>query len=263
MTMIEPHATLLKKPEQGSLLYKVFRPEYFTDMIEKSYIYFSRVDKFPSDPDDSNLPREDRELVTEIKFENSDTTWANILDRGRVRTYATSFSMSESEYLWKEYGKNNPDSICIVFDSEKLIEHLNIIFREGKLIYNNLILNNFFFINHGIVGYYNGNNLQKKEAKLLNPIEYVYSKKHDFNLDNEFRTSLSCFGIYEKYIINHDNQEIGFDFPNGLAFGFNYAEAKIKNVIKEIKFNYRPSDKYFDKIKNLLKAKGLELVLPN
>lgn len=57
--IIEPHKYMLKKPHANKSIYKIIPGNYFLDMINKSYLYFTRVDRYSDDINDSALPDKD------------------------------------------------------------------------------------------------------------------------------------------------------------------------------------------------------------
>lgn len=175
-TSIEPHASLLKKPGENTALYKIITLKNFTDMLKNDYFYFRRVDTYTDDKLDSDQPIPDKKISEQSRFENTlDYTAKNYYDSCRSKTYACCFSTENTPYLWRNYGESDPNAICMVLDSHKLINFINLIYHESRLIYKNNELPNFLFINYGLVTYGDLNNLFLKKH-LPNPIEYVYFK---------------------------------------------------------------------------------------
>lgn len=248
-TSIEPHAALLTKPDENTLLYKIISAKNFTNMVENDYLYFRRVDTYHDDKRDSDQPDKDKEASQKRKFENAlDYTAKNYYDSCRSKTYACCFSTENTSHLWEHYGESDPNAICLVFDAHKLINYLNYNFDETKLIYNNKRLINFFFINHGIVTYGNFDNAFLKKH-LPNPIEYVYFKDASkYSEEKEFRISLSCLGVC-KYVLPDGTD---FTFPESLMLAFNSSEAILEGVIKEIILNSKSGNN--EEIKSNLSA---------
>jgi hypothetical protein len=91
-------------------------------MLEKNYIYFSRVDMYDDDIRDSDQPDKDKGLSETSKFENAPQFSAkNNYDHCRSRTYACCFSTENTPYIWTQYGGSNCSAICLVFNSSRLI----------------------------------------------------------------------------------------------------------------------------------------------
>ncbi len=245
---IEPHAPLLKKPNEGALLYKVISSKNFIHMVENDYLYFRRVDSYSDDKRDSDQPDKDKESSKKSKFENAiDYTAKNYYDSCRSKTYACCFSTEATSHIWRNYGEGDPNAICLVFDCHKLINFLNITFDETRIIYRGQRLINFFYINHSLVTYGNFDNAFLKQH-LPNPIEYVYFKNAEkYMEEKEFRISLSCLGSCKHTLPNGTE----FLFPDSLMFAFDFAEAIRRKVLKQIIIHNKSKDT--EKIKKALK----------
>lgn len=131
MGLIEPHACYLNLPESNVLLYKVITLDNFIRSILGGYLYFNRVDSYRDFKnadlhDGSQLPLD--KIINEKGYFEKDPSFtaANYFDRARSRTYACCFSLENSDFIWRNYGKGgNKGKICIVFDFEKLRTALN------------------------------------------------------------------------------------------------------------------------------------------
>ncbi len=257
-TSIEPHAPLLKKPGENSVLYKIVSSENFIDMVQHDYLYFKRVDTYSDDKRDSDQPDKDKEISDKSKFEKAiDYTAKNYYDSCRSKTYACCFSTENTASLWENYGDDRSGGVCLVFDCHKLINFMNLSFDETRIIYQNQKLMNFFYINHGLVTYGDFNNAFLKE-RLPNPIQYVYFKGADkYTEEKEFRMSLSCLGIC-KYMFPDGTE---FSFPDSLQLSFDFAEAIRRGVLRRIEVRDQSGDE--DKIKKelgaLFEKKGVTL----
>ncbi len=73
LNLIEPHAPLLTKPNKDTPLYKIISYRYFTDMIDRNYLYFSRVDTYNDDVSDSDAPNKDKEIHKVKHFQKCPT----------------------------------------------------------------------------------------------------------------------------------------------------------------------------------------------
>lgn len=257
-TSIEPHAYLLKKPDENTTLNKIISLKNFTDMVENDYLYFRRVDTCPDDKRDSDQPTLDKKISEQSKFENTlDYTAKNYYDSCRSKTYACCFSTENTSYLWKNYGESDPNAICMILDAHKLINFLNLNYHESTLIYKNSELPNFLFINYGLVTYGDLNNLFLKK-NLPNPIEYVYFKDASrYAEEKELRISLSCIGIC-KYKLQDGTE---FEFPDSLKLSFNFLQAINMGVIKQIQIHDQQNNKEEIKsnLSKIFNKKGINL----
>ncbi len=259
-TNIEPHAALLKKPNEKTLLYKILSSDNFFNMIENNYLYFKKVDTYSDDKRDSDQPDKNKEASEKSKFEKSpEFTARHYYDSCRAKTYACCFSTENTPHIWSNYGGNDPNSVCLVFDCHKLINFINLIFDESSLLYvNQKLLKNFFYLNHGLVTYGDFDNVFLRE-KLPNPIEYVYFKNAiKYSPEREFRISLSCLGIYKKYVLSDKSE---FNFPESITLEFNFVKAIQMKIIKEIIVSHQCTDKEIisTKLNNLLGEKGITI----
>ncbi|HVE44938.1 MAG TPA: DUF2971 domain-containing protein [Gammaproteobacteria bacterium] len=257
-THIEPHAYILKKPDEETLLYKITSSDNFFKMLKDNYLYFKRVNTYTDDTRDSDQPDKDKEASEKSKFENApEYTARHYYDSCRSKTYACCFSTENTSHIWEHYGDNDSNAICLVFDCYKLINFLNNYFDEARLIYNNERLINFFFINYGLVTYGDFNNAFLTQH-LPNPIEYVYFKDEKFAKEKEFRISLSCLGK-RKYRLPDGTK---FNFPESLILEFDFVKAIQMKIIQQIIVSHKCTDKEMinTQLNNLFKDKGITII---
>ncbi len=245
--IIEPHKYMLKKPHANKYIYKIIPGNYFLDMINKSYLYFRRVDRYSDDINDSALPDKDRSLSQQSKFQYApNISMADYYDDCRSKSYACCFTTKISEHVWEHYGNNN-NSICIVCKSGKLIEHINANLNNSRLIIQNRLHHDFFWINYGLVEY-----MDYDEQYLLkylpNPTEYTYIKDRKYSEEKEFRISLGCLQ-YTSYVLPNGKH---LAFPESILLEFDFKNAIESGVIKrlEIKSNYENT--FLQQLKNSL-----------
>lgn len=237
MGLIEPHACYLNLPESNVLLYKVITLDNFIRSILGGYLYFNRVDSYRDFKnadlhDGSQLPL-DRIINEKGYFEKDPSfTAANYYDRARSRTYACCFSLENSDFIWKNYGKGGKKGkICIVFDFEKLRTALNQTLKTDTVYfqYKNEKCNQFFDINYGLIEYIKRDKSQINSELSPNPIQYTYIKDKSYKNEKELRISLSALGIGQ--FILRSGEVIDF-LPN-LLMTFDFITAiKNKTIIK-------------------------------
>src|SRR5260370_6917894 len=68
---VEPHAQLLKQPENTQRLYKIVRAHHFLDMLQKNYLHFQRVDTYRDDTFDGEQLPLDKERNQKLAFNKS------------------------------------------------------------------------------------------------------------------------------------------------------------------------------------------------
>lgn len=250
--LIEPHAKLLKKPHGNKLLYKIIPSEFFIDMVKNNYLYFSRVDTYKDDGKDSDLPNKDRRLSDQSKFQNNpEFSAADYYDRCRKQTYACCFTTENTNYIWQHYDKNDPNAVCLVFRSGKLIQYLNSHFEESILN-----IGNASYVNYGLVTYINYDE-QYLSERLLNPTAYVYAKDADkFSEEKEFRISLSSLGCFNYVLPNGEE----FCFPPYFELPFNYKIASTMNAIKRIELSRNHTKNFYIALNQFLIEKKLEMI---
>jgi hypothetical protein len=249
--IIEPHAPLLNKAIVGSNLYKLISYRYFNNMLDRNYLYFSRVDTYNDDIRDSDVPDQDEEIHKAIVFEKTPNyTVYDYYNNCRSRTYACCFSIENSSYIWK-YG-----DICIVFNSSNLINYLNNNYKISRLQYKDKYLQNFFYINYGLVEYGSLKNDILANPWLPNPIMYAYFKDVKYSHEKEFRISLSCLGLGK---IMFEGSE--FIFPKSIELDFDFNTAVRLGIINEILVSPNIKKNLFNKIATLLIHHGLEIRL--
>lgn len=237
MALIEPHACYLRLPESNLFLYKVMTLENFIRSILGGYLYFNRVDGYKdfknADPYDSAQPPLDR-VENEKGYLEKDPsfTLANYYDKARNRTYACCFSLENSDFIWRNYGKGGKKGkICIVFDFEKLRNTLNQSLQTETVYfqYKNEKCNQFFDINYGLVEYIKIDKSQINSGLSPNPIQYTYIKDKSYKNEQELRISLSTLGIGHFLL---GNGEV-IEFLPSLFMTFDFITAiKNKTIIK-------------------------------
>lgn len=234
--MVEPQAGLLRAPPEGQLLYKMMKVENLLRSISASYLHFNRVDRyadFPeADPNDGAQLPADRPINAAISFAKDPAfKLAGYYDTARARTYACSFSLENSAYIWKTYANGNAKGkICVVFDFAKLRARLNQTLAEGNaaLEYNGIRCRQIFSINYGIVEYVPWDRHRVNLERLANPINYTYLKCDTYSDDKELRVSLSAFGM--GHIILPDGKT---EFPSSLPLSFDFRAALADGTITE------------------------------
>jgi len=227
---IEPHAPLLKQPESGQALYKIISGQYFLDMLKRNYLYFRRVDTYQDNTDGEQLllDKASNEKATFAKDQSF--SLAKYYDTSRARTYACCFSLSNSDYIWNEYGNGGKDAVCLVFDFDKLRTMLNQTIGQSALMCGDNQCHQIFSINYGIVEYADRNGLQLNGERFPNPIQYTYIKGRKYENEAELRISLSTLGMGNFAL---SNSEI-IQFPTSLQVDFNFKRAFVEGAIKEI-----------------------------
>jgi hypothetical protein len=232
--LIEPHAQLLTVPRDGQLLYKVMTVENLIRSVGGNYLHFNRVDRYKdlsgSNPladinDGRQLPK-DEAVNSKIGLEKApDFTVADYYNKSRSRTYACCFSLENSNYIWKHYGKDSAKGkVCLVFEFSKLRTRLNKTLLPGNaaLECNGMTCRQIFSINYGVIDYVDWDVHEANEKRFPNPITYTYLKdKTKFIKEKEFRISLSAIGMGE-FIINDGSN---LHFPDSLHVSFLFKNA--------------------------------------
>ena len=232
--IVEPHALLLKTPQEGQLLYKVMTVENLIKSVSSNYLHFNRVDSFEdlsganphADPNDGRMLPKDRVAVSQVSFKKApDFTLPDYYDKSRARTYACCFSMENSNFIWEHYGNGgDKGKVCIIFEFGKLRATLNEILRPGNAVleYKGLRCSQIFSVNYGIIEYVDWDVHEANEKRLPNPIIYTYLKdKTKFSEEKEFRISLSAIGMGEFALKDGSNMQ----FPPSLHVPFFFKTA--------------------------------------
>lgn len=244
MGYIEPHAGLLDVPDDEHHLYKIITIENLMKSILGEYLYFNRVDSYcdfkGADPNDGEQLPKDREGNANSPFEKAPSfTAETYYDNSRHRTYACCFSLENTDYIWKNYGRGGKKGkLCLVFKFSKLKETLNKELSNGGLLIGEERCNQIFDINYGIIKYVNKSKEQINLEYSPNPIEYCYMKDHRFKHERELRISLSTLGI-GSYVLQHSQ----LDFPSSLFVRFDFKQAIKDGTIVNI---LTRSNKIFD-----------------
>lgn len=240
---IEPYATLLNVPPDGQLLYKVMTIENLLRSIVSNYLHFNRVDSYTdlpgagphADPHDGRQLLKDQLGNARARFEKApDFSAADYYDKSRARTYACSFSLENSNYIWEHYGNGSvKGKVCIVFEFGKLRATLNQMLQHGNAVleYNGNRCRQIFSVNYGIVEYVEWDIHQANTKRFPNPIKYTYLKdKKKFFEEKELRISLSAVGIRQFAL--KDGSTIPF-LPS-LQLTFNFMAAIADRTIQQI-----------------------------
>ena len=231
--LIEPHAGLLQLSADGQSLYKVMRVEDFLRSVEESYLHFNRVDGYADIPDDGAQTPTDRPINAAAKFEKAPHfSGENYYDRSRSRTYACSFSLEDTDPIWRTYGTGGTrGKVGVVFDFAKLRATLNRTLQSGGVMieHGGTLMRQMFSINYGLVKYVDW--ATYGTGSLPNPILYTYLKDEKaYSDDKELRISLSAIGVGR--IVLADRREA--EFPRHLHMHFDFRAAFADKTITEI-----------------------------
>jgi hypothetical protein len=269
---VEPHAGLLKQPPENQQLFKIMKTGDLIRSVAGSYLHFQRVDSykdFPTaDSRDGEQPTRDRVVNAGIFFEKAPGySVANYYDNCRARTYACSFSLSNSPIIWQRYGEAIPldpvGKVCVVFHFGKLKAALNQTIGDAPgrsaLMVGKIQCKQFFHINYGLIDYVDASAIQTNVERLSNPIIYSYMKdQHEFRGENELRITLSTLGVGNFGLA--DNTIIKFEPKLALGFDFRaaYADGIITRLICESDKVIHHLTQELAKFRILLKAGATE-----
>ncbi len=237
---IEPHAPLLSIPDDDQVLFKIMTIENLLCSVVGSYLHFNRIDSyvdFPdADPHDGQQLPEDMQGNRMARFDKApEFSAADYYNQSRKRTYACCFSLENSDFIWNSYAKNTKKGkACVVFHFGKLRAVLNEAMTAENAILdcNGTKCRQIFSVNYGLVEYVDWNTHQLNQARLPNPIKYIYLKDKRFLDEKELRISLSAMGIGQ-YVLNDENALI---FPSSLHAGFCFKRAIADGTIREIQY---------------------------
>ncbi|HCR5241459.1 TPA: hypothetical protein OO081_002817, partial [Legionella pneumophila] len=150
---IDSHTYLLSPPPNNNrYLYKITNINCLLSSILGNYLHFNSVSSYDDFPradinDGAQLPLE-RPLNASSSFEKAPHfTMENYYDNSRSRTYASCFSIQNSEHIWENYGNHNStDKVGIIFDYIKLKTMLNAVMLSSNtsLLINNIPSTQFF-----------------------------------------------------------------------------------------------------------------------
>jgi hypothetical protein len=233
---IEPHRGLLAQPSDDQALFKVMSLENFERSLVGSYLHFNRIDSYgdfkgADEADGAQLPG-DREGNAASRFIRSPSfSAADMYDKARSRSYACSFSLENSDFIWKNYGNGGKGAkigLTVIFGP--LRRMMNELFRRSTLDVNGSDFKHILYINYGLVTYVERDTYRANMAALPNPIIYSYLKDRGrFENEREMRVTLSAIGIGT---FTAGGVEIGF--PPHLAFPFDFRSAIESGVISSI-----------------------------
>lgn len=233
---IEPHAGLLTTPSMRQTLYKIMSAENLLRSVTERYLHFNRVDSYSdfqgADPHDGcQLPKDcpgnaSSRLLSDPRF-----TAEDLYHRSRARTYACSFSMESSDYIWSNYANNNRlGKVCVVFEFGKLRKTINDTWHA--LRYQGNRYRQIFSVNYGMVKYVEWSAHQENSEHLPNPITYTYIKdRRQFAEDREFRISLSANGIWRQFVLPDGT---AVEFPSSMQLEFDFHAAIANGAIVKI-----------------------------
>jgi hypothetical protein len=183
---VEPHASMLRQPAAGQQLFKIMRLGDFVKSVAENYLHFQRVDSykdFPTaDAQDGDQPPYNRAVNSGITFEKAPHySPAHYYDSCRGRTYASSFSLENSNLIWQRYGESDPvGKVCVRFDFARLRAVLNETIGNNPglsaLMVGDIRCKQIFFINYGLVDYLDITTVQANAERLVNPLTYVHMK---------------------------------------------------------------------------------------
>jgi hypothetical protein len=155
-----------------------------------------------------------------------DFTLTDYYNQSRARTYACSFSLENSKYIWDTYGcDGNKGKVCVVFSFVKLRSQLNNTFANAGLLYKGLACHQLFSINYGLIEYVERHNYERNVDRAANPIQYTYLKDVEYQDDKELRISLSAlgighFGLDDGSLMEFDKTlQVEFDFRTAIGTG--------------------------------------------
>jgi len=231
--MCFPHYELLDQPKSKANLFKIISTKNYEDMLSNSYLYFNRVDMYDDDKRDSDLPYQDREIRKKIVFEkNPNTNFYDAIDkRVRPRTFACCFSIRETHYMWREYSDNVNNSVCLVFDYQKLFKYLEDTYPTSCFLDEDNIRRDQFYINCGMVNYIDyDTGLTQNGEPHRNLYEYAFNKDQGYHKEKEFRIALQ-----PKPLGKHTNEH---NTPGFIQLSCDYDVMVREGVILGVK-NYR------------------------
>jgi len=246
-----PNEVQLDQPNAHVLLYKIVNIDDFIDMIKNNYLYFKRVDTYRDDCRDSDIPDHDQPIAEKEYFQDSNHNLLNYYRNFRERSYACCFTLKHTPYIWRHYGSNNKDAICIVFNYNKFLQYIR---NNGLQVTLNNKRYSFFNLNGGLVKYgslINESLIKNNNSYLTNPIHHIYFKDVKYKNEHEYRLSLSFpIGGYVN-IIDKDNKK-SLDFPNSVKFEFDFTLADTFKVINKIYFRKEFLQSNKNKLESLL-----------
>lgn len=236
---IEPHSSLLTAPPAGQLIYKIMSAENALRSVAGAYLHFNRADSykdFPgADPHDGEQLPADQPGNTGVAFEKAPNfTAADYYIRARERTYACCFSLTNSDYIWTQYGSGSlKGKVCFVFDFDGLRNRLNRSLDPDKarlVCGDGITCHQMFDVNYGVVEYVERAYFRANDKHLPNPIRYAFLKDLAFKQEQELRVTLSALGIGH-FVLNNGGK---LEFSNSLQALFDFRAAISEGTIREI-----------------------------
>ncbi len=168
-----PHG--LPMPLCTDLIWRYMSFERFKDLLEKSTLYFSRIDKF-SDFQEASMSEATRKKGrADLANQGDDGSMANLVEcfseNSTTSTcYANCWTINpiESNLHWRAYGNGGSFKIAVVSTVAGLLESIE-----------NLNLNKYA----GLVNYID----YQKDDSPKNVIQKAFVKRNEYNSENEFR----------------------------------------------------------------------------
>lgn len=235
---IEPHAGMLTVPEPRQALFKILRAEHLVQSLAKGYLHFTRVDTYHDFSgfdlhDGEQLPR-DVAGNAATQFERAEHfTAADYYALSRARTYASCFSLENSDQIWRAYGNENEHGkVGLEFDFGRLRARLNDSLDPEKcrLHAHGLPCLQIFSLNYGMVDYVDRASHRENDVRLPNPIRYAYLKDSAYAPERELRISLSALGM-GKFVLADGTEMV---FSDSLQVQFDYRAAFADGTIRQI-----------------------------
>lgn len=237
--LIEPHKTMLIQPTRNIKLYKVTDLDFLLKMLDKNFLYFSRVDSYKDDPSDSDQFPKHKKINQKIKFApDNNISYFEYLKTQRKKIFTLSFSYIYSQLFIDRYCHKYAKPVCLVFNHDKFRQFLNNHHATTKVYYSNHCCEQNLLINYGIIDYID---IQKSVLHqgdfLITPIEYTYKKDiKKFKFENEFRVSLwDFYSTDTSEITKHKCIRYGFNFKKAISFGAIEKVIVLKGLKKGIK----------------------------
>jgi len=169
------------------------------------------------------------------KFERAEHfSAADYYALSRSRTYATCFSLENSDHIWRAYGNGNAHGkVGLEFDFDKLRARLNDSLDPEKcrLQAHGVPCVQIFSLNYGMVDYVDRASHRENDVQLPNPIRYAYLKDASFAPERELRISLSALGMGK--LVLADGTEMVFSDSLQVQFDYRaaFANGKIRQIV--------------------------------
>jgi hypothetical protein len=221
---IEPHRHLLRVPPDNVPLYKMMTVENLICSIHGNYLHFKRVDSYRDFPnadlhDGQELPQ-DAAGNAELRFASAPgLSLSDYYDRCRGRTYASCFSLENSQFIWESYANGGTrGKVCVVFNFDKLRSRINqeVESETARLQYHGISCYQPFSVNYGLVEYVEWAHHHRDSPYVENPVQYTFLKDKRYRNENEFRVAMSTT-VMGQFALD-DGRLI--EFPEALQLNF-------------------------------------------